>query len=506
VTPEGTTLYFDPFGVHVEYFSASTSQWNEYLVAGGQMVGVRFERSDSTVATRYFHPDHLGSVAVITEETGAVAERLSYDAWGKRRFPNGADDPAGSITSQTTVGFTGQEELADVGLVHLNGRVYDPVIGRMMSADPYVPDPTNGQAWNRYSYVINNPLAFTDPNGYCFLGLCSVWNSIGTFVDRAVGSFIRSHPIVGTIIEIGGAAICSALGCGPFYAAAVAALSAGAVVGITTGKLDLALKAGLIAGVTAFANFEVGEYTAAGSLGNIAGHAAVGCASAEASGAACGPSALAGAITSAAGPLINNQNGFSVASLVENSVLGGVAAVAGGGKFENGAITGAFGYLFNSQFHSHTAVPFVDDAGNPVYDFYGNPMQRPSDVPPSFFVDAGRAAVTNDAFSDSPRSGSLAGLLNFGQGGPWDVQRVGSDRAPTPAFVDYATVGIGLYGAATGIPAREMLAVEHAYAAQFSNFGNAQPDSTYTHLPARNVFNTNLGYQLYQSGRIGPSP
>ena len=113
---------------------------------------------------------HLGSIAVITDETGAVAERLSYDAWGKHRFPNGADDPSGSITSQTTVGFTGQEELADVGLVHLNGRVYDPVIGRMMSADPFVPDPTNGQAWNRFSYVINNPLAFTDPNGYSGCG------------------------------------------------------------------------------------------------------------------------------------------------------------------------------------------------------------------------------------------------------------------------------------------------------------------------------------------------
>jgi RHS repeat-associated protein len=88
---------------------------------------------------------------------------------GKRRFATGADDPTGSITSQTIRGFTGQEELADVGLVHLNGRVYDPLVGRMMSADPFVPDPLNGQAWNRYAYVINNPLSITDPNGYCFL-------------------------------------------------------------------------------------------------------------------------------------------------------------------------------------------------------------------------------------------------------------------------------------------------------------------------------------------------
>jgi RHS repeat-associated protein len=122
--------------VHVEYFMAGTSQWNEYLIVGGKMIGVRFERSDSTVSTRYFVRDHLGSVAVLTDENALVVERLSYDAWGKRRFPDGTDDPAGSITSQTSRGFTGQEELTDVGLVHLNGRVYDPPLGRMMTAGP----------------------------------------------------------------------------------------------------------------------------------------------------------------------------------------------------------------------------------------------------------------------------------------------------------------------------------------------------------------------------------
>jgi uncharacterized protein RhaS with RHS repeats len=76
-------------------------------------------RSDS-VTTRYFHTGNLGSIAVITDENGAVSERLSYDAWGKRRNPDGSDNPSGHIESQTTRGFTGQEELADVGLVHLN--------------------------------------------------------------------------------------------------------------------------------------------------------------------------------------------------------------------------------------------------------------------------------------------------------------------------------------------------------------------------------------------------
>jgi hypothetical protein len=79
------------------------------------MVGMRLEHSTSGTHTRYFHKDHLGSVSTITNETVAVVERLSYDAWGKRRFANGQDDPSGSIASQTARGFTGHEEFADVG-------------------------------------------------------------------------------------------------------------------------------------------------------------------------------------------------------------------------------------------------------------------------------------------------------------------------------------------------------------------------------------------------------
>ena len=59
-----------------------------------------------------------------------------------------------------------------MGLVHMNGRVYDPVVGRFMSADPTVPDPLDGQSFNRYAYVENNPLSAVDPSGYCQTELC----------------------------------------------------------------------------------------------------------------------------------------------------------------------------------------------------------------------------------------------------------------------------------------------------------------------------------------------
>jgi RHS repeat-associated protein len=327
------------------------------------MLGVRV-LSGSTVTQRYFHTDNLGSISVITDASGNVVERDGYDAWGKRRFPNGADDPTGSLTSQVTRGFTGQEELADVGLVHLNGRVYDPLVARMMAADPMVDTPLNGQTWNRYSYVGNNPLTFTDPSGYCFLG-CGTWQNLGKMQP---GTLFRQNPMLGSIVEIAATGACGMLmqfGCVPQV---VAVLASTMVAGITSGRLGKdVLRAGIVTTATIAAFAVVGSVTSQmpgaiagddgtdgtfkpwseGHIANMIGHALVGCGQSVASGGKCGPGALVGVVTSAAGPYIYNLNyGLAVAA---NAALGGGAAVLGGGKFQNGAITGAFGYMFNSE-------------------------------------------------------------------------------------------------------------------------------------------------------------
>jgi RHS repeat-associated protein len=56
--------------------------------------------------------------------------------------------------------------LDNLSLIHMNGRVFDPVIGRFVSADPFIDVEVDAQGWNRYSYVKNNPLSFTDPTGF----------------------------------------------------------------------------------------------------------------------------------------------------------------------------------------------------------------------------------------------------------------------------------------------------------------------------------------------------
>lgn len=116
-------------------------EYKHSVMAGSGAVAIRTLRSNSANDTRYLHKDHLGSVDVITDEAGAVVTRLSFDAFGKRRNATGWSGAltAGTWTSIAAVthrGFTFHEQLDNVDLVHMNGRVYDPNIGRFISADP----------------------------------------------------------------------------------------------------------------------------------------------------------------------------------------------------------------------------------------------------------------------------------------------------------------------------------------------------------------------------------
>lgn len=135
-----------------------------------RIAGTAANPTDSAARNgRFFLKDHLGSTIGITDETGAVLQRMSYDAWGRRRNTDGTDDSWASLgtiaNNQDNTGYTGHQQLDQLGLVDMNARFYDPITGRHTSADPTVPDPGNAQAFNRYSYVLNNALVFTDPTG-----------------------------------------------------------------------------------------------------------------------------------------------------------------------------------------------------------------------------------------------------------------------------------------------------------------------------------------------------
>ncbi|EPJ47145.1 MAG: hypothetical protein OFPII_14960 [Osedax symbiont Rs1] len=126
------------------------------------------------VQTRYLHQDALGSVDLITDAHANVVDKRSFDAWGKMRdLPWEAqaslDDPL-YLTQLpfTNKAFTGHENIQEVGLIHMNGRVYDAHLGRFVGSDPYIQAGNLSQNFNRYSYVMNTPLRYTDPSGFRF--------------------------------------------------------------------------------------------------------------------------------------------------------------------------------------------------------------------------------------------------------------------------------------------------------------------------------------------------
>lgn len=111
--------------------------------------------------------DHLGSITHITTPTGTVIQELSYDAWGRLRNPSdyALYTPTNEPEPFLGRGYCGHEHLTNLGLINMNARLYDPLLGRFLSSDPNVPLPYISQSFNRYSYGFNNPLSVIDRNG-----------------------------------------------------------------------------------------------------------------------------------------------------------------------------------------------------------------------------------------------------------------------------------------------------------------------------------------------------
>jgi len=164
-----TILYInDPVsGASAEYHTNNGGEWHDYLSADGRRVGIRKEViSPSDINFQFFIQDNQGSVIAVLNEDGTMSQKLSYDAWGLRRNVDGSEDVSNSINPPVSRGYTDHEHLPGSQIINMNGRMYDPELGRHLSADPYTPDPFSSQGYNRYSYVYNNPLRYIDPSGY----------------------------------------------------------------------------------------------------------------------------------------------------------------------------------------------------------------------------------------------------------------------------------------------------------------------------------------------------
>ncbi|GIV84730.1 MAG: hypothetical protein KatS3mg052_1737 [Candidatus Roseilinea sp.] len=158
-----TTIYVGP---HAEW--NSSTGWTNYYYFNGQ----RGLPSAWRVAMRngggvfWLHGDHLGSASLVTNASGGVVSQSRYTPYGSARQVSG--------TWPTDRRFTGQRLEGSVGLYDYNARYYSPLLARFLSPDSIVPNPANRQDFNRYAYVRNNPLRYTDPTGHQADEVCQV--------------------------------------------------------------------------------------------------------------------------------------------------------------------------------------------------------------------------------------------------------------------------------------------------------------------------------------------
>lgn len=162
-----TTIYAG--GILEKVTDSTTQDFKHYIRTPGATIVVS-RRTNGQNFTWYSLDDHLGSNSSVTTSAGAIQVALSYDAYGKRRGPTWSGSPSGadwaSVASTTRRGYTQHTMLDNLGLAHMNGRIADLQLGNFLSADPFVPNVFDPQSYNRYSYVMNNPLTFIDPSGF----------------------------------------------------------------------------------------------------------------------------------------------------------------------------------------------------------------------------------------------------------------------------------------------------------------------------------------------------
>lgn len=333
-----------------------------YISGGSGVVAVYNKLSNNQNYIEYWHKDHLGSLQVVTDDMGVVQQELSYDAWGKRRNADNWSSMETLPALVTPRGFTGHEHIDNFGLVNMNGRMYNPDLGRFISADPNIQDLSDLQNLNRYAYVLNNPLSYIDPSGYFFQQLWSGvknffqnnWKAIATLAVSAVLSvFVMPAIIAG--VGLGGTLVGSFLsGAGiGFGSSFTGSLLAGAGFG---GALRAGLRGAVIGGVIAGATFGVGEFfghatTSGNIVPKVVAHGVVQGVSEELNGGDFVHGFLSGAFSAGTTPFVAYIPNL-VGRVFTSALIGGTASTLGGGKFSNGAISGAFIQIFNEGANS----------------------------------------------------------------------------------------------------------------------------------------------------------
>lgn len=241
--------------------------------------------TESSGSYKFLHKDYLGSILAISDEAGNKLEQRHFDAWGNLTHLQIGDGKI-SVGKKSIIytigsfgglivdrGYTGHEHFLEVGIIHMNGRLYDPLLRRFLNADENIQDPFYTQNYNKYGYVFNNPLMYADPDGeFVFIIIGAVagayltgvkangswnptkWNWSATWGKIAMGAAVGAFTG-----GVGAAAGAAAAG----YAAATWGISGGILGGAIAGGAG-GLVAGAISGFSTAAMF--GENIIEGTL------------------------------------------------------------------------------------------------------------------------------------------------------------------------------------------------------------------------------------------------
>ncbi|MEO8237473.1 MAG: RHS repeat-associated core domain-containing protein [Flavobacterium sp.] len=136
-----------------------------YIAGDGYSAPMIVKSDGTTQNYLYLHRDYQGTIAAISNDSGTIVEKRLFDPWGAIiKVQDGAGNTLAGLTILDR-GYTGHEHLQSVGLIHMNGRLYDPKLHRFLQPDNFIQDPSNTQNYNRYGYCLNNPTSYVDPTG-----------------------------------------------------------------------------------------------------------------------------------------------------------------------------------------------------------------------------------------------------------------------------------------------------------------------------------------------------
>lgn len=324
-----TTLYIGSIE-KVYNDAAGTIQFKRSVAGVSQVIHQVEANGRLANGVRHFlFKDHLGSVVAINKQGAPDSElkRLAYDPWGARREINSSNRwtmnnmALGSVSDNvnhntilgrfaktkdpvTNRGFTGHEMLDEVGIIHMNGRIYDASIGRFLQADPNIDGATTIGGFNRYSYVKNNPLNATDPTGYFLKSLL-----------KKIGGNKWLSMIISTVLSI--------------YCLPCAMAFNAAVTYAVTGDIGAAFVS-FVASALSPSGFSPGAIIMRGALHGMAAKVQ-------------GGKFLSGAAVGIAGGA--KFGSHAVERVISAAVIGGTVSKLTGSKFANGAATSAFSAL-----------------------------------------------------------------------------------------------------------------------------------------------------------------